>query len=65
MMGDKIESKRIGMKAKVHTIPGYDGEVASEEDAVRISNDIGDVADYRPPPPPYNISLANTDPKCL
>lgn len=40
-MGDKIESKRIAMKAKVNMIPGYDGEVGNEEDAVKISNDIG------------------------
>lgn len=40
-MGDKIESKRIGREAKVNTIPGYDGEVDTEDDAVRISNDIG------------------------
>ena len=41
MMGDKIESKRIGNQAKVNTIPGYDGEVPTEDDAVRIANDIG------------------------
>lgn len=41
MMGDKIESKRIGTQAKVNTIPGFDGEVPTEEEAVRISNDIG------------------------
>ena len=40
-MGDKIESKRIAAKAKVNLIPGFDGEVTTEEDAVRISNDIG------------------------
>ena len=41
MMGDKIESKRIGNQAKVNTIPGYDGEVPTEDDAVRIAHDIG------------------------
>ena len=40
-MGDKIESKRIAMAAKVNMIPGYDGEVQNVEDAVKIANDIG------------------------
>ena len=40
-MGDKIESKRIATTAKVNMIPGYDGEVETVEDAVKIANDIG------------------------
>ena len=40
-MGDKIESKRIAANAKVNLIPGYDGEVADIEEAVKISNQIG------------------------
>jgi propionyl-CoA carboxylase alpha chain len=40
-MGDKIESKRIANKAKVNCIPGYDGEVADADSAVKISNEIG------------------------
>ena len=40
-MGDKIESKRIATVAKVNMIPGYDGEVETVEDAVKIANDIG------------------------
>jgi propionyl-CoA carboxylase alpha chain len=40
-MGDKIESKRIATAAKVNMIPGFDGEVDTEDDAVRISNEIG------------------------
>ncbi|KAI0214638.1 Propionyl-CoA carboxylase alpha chain, mitochondrial [Lamellibrachia satsuma] len=40
-MGDKIASKRIAKDAGVNMIPGYDGEVETEDDAVRISNDIG------------------------
>ena len=40
-MGDKIESKRIAANAKVNLIPGYDGEVQDEEQAVNISNQIG------------------------
>lgn len=40
-MGDKIESKRVAMGAKVNMIPGYDGEVKDEEEAVRVAKDIG------------------------
>lgn len=40
-MGDKIESKKIALAAKVSTIPGYDGVVQDEDDCVRISNKIG------------------------
>ncbi len=40
-MGDKIESKRIGAKAKVNCIPGFDGEVDDPKEAVKIANDIG------------------------
>ena len=40
-MGDKIESKRIAMAAQVNMIPGYDGEVGTVDDAVKIANDIG------------------------
>lgn len=40
-MGDKIESKRIAVKAKVNGIPGYDGEVDTPDDAARIANEIG------------------------
>ena len=41
-MGDKIASKRIAKAAGVNMIPGYDGEVADEDEAVKISNDIGE-----------------------
>ena len=40
-MGDKIESKRVAMQAQVNMIPGYDGEVQDDNDAVRVANDIG------------------------
>ena len=43
-MGDKIESKRIATAAKVNMIPGYDGEVETVEDAVKIANDVGFVS---------------------
>ena len=40
-MGDKIESKRVATKANVNMIPGYDGEVKDDNDAVKVANDIG------------------------
>lgn len=40
-MGDKIKSKQIAAQAKVNTIPGFDGVVENDDDAVRIANEIG------------------------
>ena len=40
-MGDKITSKKLAKKAGVSTVPGYLGEIANEEEAVKISNEIG------------------------
>ncbi|TKR80868.1 hypothetical protein L596_014858 [Steinernema carpocapsae] len=40
-MGDKIHSKRIAGEAKVNMIPGYDGEIADEDECVKVSNEIG------------------------
>ncbi|KAF0853067.1 mitochondrial propionyl-CoA carboxylase alpha subunit [Andalucia godoyi] len=40
-MGDKINSKKIAKRAGVNTIPGFLGEVATPQDVLRISNEIG------------------------
>ncbi|XP_071479522.1 propionyl-CoA carboxylase alpha chain, mitochondrial-like [Diadema antillarum] len=40
-MGDKIESKLVAKAANVNVIPGYDGVVKDEEQAVEIANQIG------------------------
>ena len=40
-MGDKIMSKQIAKDAGVNTIPGYQGEVASAEEATEIAKGIG------------------------
>lgn len=40
-MGDKIESKRVAVKAKVNLIPGFDGEIKDDEHAVKVANEIG------------------------
>src|SRR5437879_2176026 len=40
-MGDKIESKKAAAKAKVSTVPGHLGEIADENHAVKIADEIG------------------------
>ncbi|WP_265587792.1 acetyl-CoA carboxylase biotin carboxylase subunit [Sphingomicrobium arenosum] len=40
-MGDKIESKKLAREAGVNVVPGYLGEIADTEEAVKIANDIG------------------------
>jgi propionyl-CoA carboxylase alpha chain len=40
-MGDKIESKKIAKEAGVNVVPGYLGEIADTEEAVRIAGEIG------------------------
>src|SRR3954468_2971015 len=40
-MGDKIESKKLAKAAGVNVVPGYLGEIADTDDAVRIAGDIG------------------------
>ena len=40
-MGDKIESKKLARDAGVNVVPGFLGEIADTESAVRIARDIG------------------------
>jgi propionyl-CoA carboxylase alpha chain len=40
-MGDKIESKKLAKQAGVNVVPGFLGDIATTEDAVRIAADIG------------------------
>jgi propionyl-CoA carboxylase alpha chain len=40
-MGDKIESKKLALEAGVNVVPGFVGEIADTEHAVKISNEIG------------------------
>ncbi|MGD1954499.1 MAG: acetyl-CoA carboxylase biotin carboxylase subunit [Sphingomonadales bacterium] len=40
-MGDKIESKKIANEAGVSTVPGYIGEIADADEALKIADDIG------------------------
>jgi propionyl-CoA carboxylase alpha chain len=40
-MGDKIESKKIAKAAGVNVVPGFLGDIATTDDAVRIAGEIG------------------------
>ena len=40
-MGDKIESKKLAQAAGVNVVPGFLGDIATTEDALRIAADIG------------------------
>ncbi|HTQ00312.1 MAG TPA: acetyl-CoA carboxylase biotin carboxylase subunit [Casimicrobiaceae bacterium] len=40
-MGDKIASKKLAMRAKVSTIPGYTDVIADAQAAVKIARDVG------------------------
>ena len=40
-MGDKIESKKLALEAKVNTIPGYNEAISGPDQAVEIARGIG------------------------
>ncbi|MDP9085548.1 MAG: acetyl/propionyl/methylcrotonyl-CoA carboxylase subunit alpha, partial [Pseudomonadota bacterium] len=40
-MGDKIQSKKLAKEAGVNVVPGYLGEIADTDEAVKIAGDIG------------------------
>src|SRR5687768_3567592 len=40
-VGDKVECKKLARKAKVPTVPGSDGAVEDEKQALKVANDIG------------------------
>jgi len=40
-MGDKIESKKLARKAGVNVVPGFVGEIADTDHAVKIAGEIG------------------------
>ena len=40
-VGDKVECKRLAKKAKVPTVPGSEGEVENEKEALDIAGEIG------------------------
>jgi propionyl-CoA carboxylase alpha chain len=40
-MGDKIESKKLAQAAGVNVVPGYLGDIATTDEAVKIASEIG------------------------
>ena len=40
-MGDKIESKKIAASAGVSTVPGHEGLIESDDEAVRVAREVG------------------------
>src|SRR5438874_4143485 len=40
-VGDKVECKRLARKAKVPTVPGSEGEVEDEKQALKVADEIG------------------------
>lgn len=40
-MGDKIESKKLAIAAKVNTIPGYNDAIVGADQAVYVAKEIG------------------------
>jgi propionyl-CoA carboxylase alpha chain len=40
-MGDKIESKKLAQAAGVNVVPGFLGDIATTDDAVRIAGEVG------------------------
>jgi propionyl-CoA carboxylase alpha chain len=40
-MGDKIESKKLAKAAGVNVVPGFLGDIATTDDAVRIATEVG------------------------
>ncbi len=41
LLGDKIEARRLAQKAHVQIVPGSDGAIDNETDALKLANDIG------------------------
>jgi acetyl-CoA carboxylase biotin carboxylase subunit len=40
-LGDKVEARKLARKAKVPVVPGSEGVIADEKDALRLANQIG------------------------
>jgi acetyl-CoA carboxylase biotin carboxylase subunit len=40
-LGDKVSARKLAMEAKVHTVPGSDGLIATEAEALKVAARIG------------------------
>lgn len=41
LLGDKIQARKLAQKARVHVVPGSEGAIKDEADAVKLANKIG------------------------
>ncbi len=41
LLGDKIAARNLAKKARIHVVPGSEGEVKNENEALKIANKIG------------------------
>ncbi len=41
LLGDKVEARKLAIKADVHVCPGSDGAIESEAEAIKLANKIG------------------------
>jgi acetyl-CoA carboxylase biotin carboxylase subunit len=41
MLGDKVQARKLAMEAKVPVVPGSDGAITDEKEAVKLANEIG------------------------
>ncbi len=41
LLGNKVEAKKLAKRAKVHIVPGSEGALEDDEEAVKIAHDIG------------------------
>lgn len=41
LLGDKVSARKIAMEAKVNVVPGSEGLVTDEKEAVKLANEIG------------------------
>jgi acetyl-CoA carboxylase biotin carboxylase subunit len=41
LLGDKVEARKLARKAKVKVVPGSDGTIESESEALKLANKIG------------------------
>ena len=41
LLGDKVEARRLAMSAKVPVVPGSEGAIENEEEAIKLCNKIG------------------------
>ena len=40
-LGDKVNARKIANEAKVHVVPGSDGLIADDDEAIRVAGEIG------------------------